>query len=102
MQREGGASSRYPKHSIDIRRSRGEANMTIDIYGHVSALESAGDQVLVRIQVESSRMRGAQIGTAPFIEIIASRAEVDSYCPGMAIHIQVRPGAAHAAKGEQT
>jgi hypothetical protein len=66
--------------------------MTIEVFGHVQALEHVGrDRVFVRIQVEASRMRAGSLGAAPTIEILASPAEVDSYRPGMAIHIQIRP-----------
>ena len=81
--------------------------MTIEIYGHVQALEHAGEQVLVRIQVEASRMRAGRPflssfgasgflarGDAPTIEIFAMKGEVDSYKPGMGVCIQVRPHAA--------
>ena len=68
--------------------------MTIEIYGHVQALEHAGEQVLVRIQVEASRMRAGRRGDAPTIEIFAMKGEVDSYKPGMGVCVQVRPHAA--------
>ncbi len=59
---------------------------------HPGALDEHGprDQVAVVIQIESSRMFGER-GDAPTIRIIASHAEVDSYRPGMGIHLQVRP-----------
>lgn len=66
--------------------------MTIEVFGHVQSLEHRGvDKVLVRIQVEASRMDAGPNAKAPTITVVASPAEVDSYRPGMAIHIQIRP-----------
>ena len=66
--------------------------MTIEIRGHVQAIEHAGaGHVLVRIQIEVSRMPAGKLGAAPTIDVYASAAETDSYRTGMPIYIQVRP-----------
>ena len=65
--------------------------MTIEVFGHVAALEQGPrGKIVVRIQIEMSRMVG-EAGEAPFIEIIADPAEVDIYRPGMGIRLQIQP-----------
>lgn len=68
--------------------------MTIDIYGHVQSLDHAGaGHVLLRVQIEASRMPARALGHPPIVEIYASSDEVTMYRPGTPIHIQVRPNA---------
>lgn len=65
--------------------------MTIDVYGHVQSLDHAGaGHVLVRIQVEASRMPCRAQGHPPVMEIYASSDEVAEYRPGAQVHIQIR------------
>ena len=66
--------------------------MTIEVYGHVQSIEHAGaGHVLVRIQIEASRMPARSLGKEPIIEIYASAAEAEMYRPGTQIHMQIRP-----------
>lgn len=81
--------------------------MTIEIHGHVEAVEEAfGDKVQLRIRLEMSRS-----GLRPIVVVYASKAELGGqYWPATPVIVQIRPNTALAqqtadkatSQGEQT
>lgn len=66
--------------------------MTIEVFGFVKSLGFYGNgQVLIEIQIESSRMPNPHPGDPPTASFIAKAGEVDMYRPGMGVVIQIRP-----------
>ena len=75
--------------------------MTIEIRGHIQAIENAGaGHVLLTVQIEASRMPAGHLGKAPIINVYASAAETDSYRVGMPIYILMWPDLARSGCGK--
>jgi len=72
--------------------------MTIEIHGHVEAVEEAfGDKVQLRIRLEMSRA-----GANPVVIVYATKEELaGQYWPATPVIVQVRPNAAIDAAREK-
>lgn len=67
--------------------------MTIEIQGFVQALELAGEDVLVKITCETSRIPLGGPNRDRQVYFLVKPAEVAEYRPGTSVTIQVRPNA---------
>lgn len=65
--------------------------MTIEVFGHVQAIENGGgsNDVTLCIHVEASRMYGDRKPVV--LRVFASKAETEVYRPGMGVKIQIQP-----------
>lgn len=64
--------------------------MTIEVFGHVHAIENGGgNDVTLCVHVEASRMYADH--KSVILRVFASHAETEVYRPGMRVRIQIQP-----------
>jgi hypothetical protein len=65
--------------------------MTIEIFGHVQAIENGGGSIGVTLCVHVEAWRMYADHKPVILRVFASKAETEVYRPGMGVKIQIQP-----------